>query len=151
MSEAARPLEGRTIVTGVPGDDIHVMGIRLVEHALKGAGADIVSLGVMTPISEFVEAAVETAADAVVLSSSNGHAAIFCDGVRDAFTEAGLGNIALYIGGNLRVGSRTAHEEVEEEFERMGFDHVFAPNADLVSAMQLLADDLDTRFPKEAK
>jgi methylaspartate mutase sigma subunit len=104
----------------------------------------------MTPISEFVEAAVETAADAVVFSSSNGHAAIFCDGVRDAFIEAGLPEIGLYIGGNLRVGSRTAYEDVEEEFERMGFNRVFPPNADLGSAMELLADDLDTRSPREA-
>src|ERR1700736_2583269 len=97
-------LAGRTVVTGVAGDDIHVMGIRLVDHALKSAGANVVSLGVMTPISEFVEAAVETAADAVVLSSSNGHAAISCDGIREALIEAGLGDMLLYIGGNLNVG-----------------------------------------------
>jgi methanogenic corrinoid protein MtbC1 len=63
-------LVGRTIVTGVAGDDIHVMGIRLVEHALKSAGARVVSLGVMTPVSEFVDAAVETAARPVSRTSS---------------------------------------------------------------------------------
>ena len=68
MSTATHVLDGRTIVTGVVGDDIHVIGIRLVEHALRSAGATVVSLGVMTPVQEFVEAAVETAADAVVIS-----------------------------------------------------------------------------------
>lgn len=146
MSTATGVLEGRTIVTGVVGDDIHVIGIRLVEHALRSAGANVVSLGVMTPVQEFVDAAVETAADAVVISSSNGHAAISCDGIRDAFTEAGLGEIKLFIGGNLRVGSRSgAHEEVEEQFKQMGFDRVFEPNADLVSAMQAIADELNAR------
>jgi methylaspartate mutase sigma subunit len=146
MSTATGLLEGRTIVTGVVGDDIHVIGIRLVEHALRSAGANVVSLGVMTPVQEFVEAAVETAADAVVISSSNGHAAISCDGIRDAFTEAGVGHVKLFIGGNLRVGSRSgAHEEVEEQFKQLGFDRVFEPNADLNSAMASIADDLNAR------
>ena len=138
-------LAGRTIVTGVAGDDIHVMGIRLVEHALKSAGANVVSLGVMTPISEFVEAAVETAAEAVVLSSSNGHAAISCDGIREAFIEAGLGEMLLYIGGNLNVGRAASHEEVERQFQILGFDRVFEPHADLNEALALIASDLDAK------
>lgn len=151
MVQQARPaLTGRTIVSGVIGDDIHVMGIRLVEHALKSAGAKVVSLGVMTPLAEFIDAAIETAADAVVISSSNGHAAIFCDGIRDAFAEAGLPDIPLYIGGKLRVGSRAgSFDEVEAEFRAMGFTRVFEPNAELDSAMAVIAADLDARVEKE--
>ena len=137
-------LAGRTIVTGVVGDDIHVMGIRLVEHALRSAGASVVSLGVMTPVREFVDAAVETAADAVVISSSNGHAAISCEGIHDVFAEAGLADLPLYIGGNLRVGSRSgAHEEVVEQFTALGFRRVFEPNAGLDESLALIAADLD--------
>jgi methylaspartate mutase sigma subunit len=138
-------LAGRTLVTGVAGGDIHVMGIRLVEHALKSAGANLVSLDVMTPVSEFVEAAVETAADAVVLSSSNGHAAFSCDGIREAFIEAGIGDMLLYIGGNLKVGRAVSHEEVERQFKILGFDRVFEPNADLTSAIALIAEDVNER------
>lgn len=142
MTATGSPLAGRTIVTGVAGDDIHVMGLRLVEHALKAAGANVVSLGVMTPIQEFVDAAVETAADAVVLSSSNGHAAISCDGIRDAFVEGGVGHVPLYIGGNLKVGRAVSHDEVEAQFTALGFDRVFPPNADLAEAIAAIADDL---------
>lgn len=138
-------LTGRTIVTGVVGDDIHVMGIRLVDHALKAAGATVVSLGVMTPVNEFVEAAVETAADGVVISSSNGHASLFCDGIREAFTEAGIGDLPLFIGGNLAVGKQASWEEVEQDYLDLGFDQVFPPNADLDSAMQRLAEGLAAR------
>lgn len=140
-----RPLEGCTFVTGVAGDDIHVMGIRLVEHALKAAGARVVPLGVMTPLQEFVDAAVETAADAVVLSSSNGHAAIACDGIREAFLEAGVGDVLLYIGGNLKLGREVTQEEVERQFKILGFDRVFEPNADLDAAVEVLAHDLERR------
>lgn len=136
-------LAGTTIVTGVVGDDIHIMGIRLVEHALKAEGAQVVSLGVMTPVREFVEAAIETAADAVVISSSNGHARLSCEGIRDEFTEAGLGSIRLYIGGNLRVGSHAGtSEEIENEFRSLGFDRVFASNVDLSEALREIASDL---------
>jgi methylaspartate mutase sigma subunit len=121
------------------------MGIRLVEHALKSAGAKVISLGVMTPIADFVEAAVETAADAVVLSSSNGHAAISCDGIREAFIEAGLGDMPLYIGGNLRVGRTMSHEEVERQFKILGFDRVFEQSTDLHQALALIAGDIDAR------
>jgi methylaspartate mutase sigma subunit len=145
LTEARSLLAGRTIVTGVASDDIHVRGIRVVEHALKSAGANVVSLGVMTPISEFVEAAVETAADAVVLSSSNGHAAISCDGIREAFIEAGLGEMLLYIGGNLNVGRAASHEDVERQFKILGFDRVFEPNADLTAALELISADINAK------
>ena len=87
----------------------------------------------------------ETAADAVVLSSSNGHAAISCDGIREAFIEAGLGDILLYIGGNLKIGRGVTHEEVERQFKILGFDRVFEPNADLDTAMRTLGQDLEER------
>jgi methylaspartate mutase sigma subunit len=143
MSEGV--LTGATVVTGVVGDDIHVLGIRLVEHALKSEGADVVSLGVMTPVREFVDAAIETAADAVVMSSSNGHARLSCENIRDAFTEAGLGSIRLYIGGNLKVGSQSAFEDVERDFREFGFDRVFPPNTDLAEAMIDISHDLNRK------
>jgi methylaspartate mutase sigma subunit len=99
----------------------------------------------MTPISEFVEAAVETAADAVVLSSSNGHAAISCDGIREAFIESGLGEMLLYIGGNLNVGRVASHEDVERQFQILGFDRVFEPNADLTPALELISADINAK------
>jgi methylaspartate mutase sigma subunit len=136
-------LAGATVVTGVVGDDIHVLGIRLVEHALKSEGADVVSLGVMTPVSEFIDAAIETAADAVVISSSNGHARLSCEGIRDSFIEAGLSSIRLYIGGNLNVGSQSAFEDVKRDFRQMGFDRVFPPNTDLSEAMIDISRDLN--------
>lgn len=145
MEREREGLRGRTFVTGVAGDDIHVMGIRLVEHALKSAGGEVHSLGVMTPLPEFVDAALETAADAVVMSSSNGHAAISCDGIREAFIEAGLGDVRLYIGGNLKVGRDVSHEEVERQFKVLGFDRVFEANADLDAAISVIADDLSQR------
>lgn len=150
MTLAEGPLAGRTIITGVIGDDIHVIGMKLVEHALRGAGATIVSLGVLTPVKDFVDAAIETAADAVFVSSSNGHAYVSAEGIRDAFVEAGLGDALLYVGGNLAVGRQDAWETVEARFREIGFDRVFEPGADPDVAIELLAADLAARSGSRA-
>ena len=42
--------------------------------------------------------------------------------------ERGVGNIVLYVGGNLVIGKR-AFSEVETLFLEMGFDRVFSPTS----------------------
>jgi methylaspartate mutase sigma subunit len=61
-----------TLVTGVIGEDVHIMGIRIVEHALRDAGFRIVSLGAQVSQEQYIEAAVETNADAILVSSLGG-------------------------------------------------------------------------------
>jgi methylaspartate mutase sigma subunit len=138
-----QPLDGVTVVSGVIGDDIHVVGVRLLDHALRAAGATVVSLGVLSPPEDFVDATMESAADAVLVSSSNGHAAIICEGLRDRFVEAGLADVILYIGGNLVVGGATGWENVEREFLDLGFDRVFRPRAGLDEVVEVLAGDVE--------
>ena len=58
-----------TVVTGVIGDDVHVIGIRLMEYALRENGFTVVSLGPLAQQKEFIETAIETAADALFISS----------------------------------------------------------------------------------
>ena len=113
-----------TLVTGVIGDDVHVVGIRILEHALRDAGFKVVALGVQVSQEEYINAAVETNADAVLVSSLSGHAQILAPGLREKCTEAGLKNILLYIGGQLIIG-KTTWEETEKLFKDMGFDRVY--------------------------
>jgi methylaspartate mutase sigma subunit len=56
------------------GDDVHVIGIRLMEYALRQSGFAAIPLGPLASPKEFVEAAIETAADALFVSSLNDHA-----------------------------------------------------------------------------
>jgi methylaspartate mutase sigma subunit len=144
-------LTGIRIVTGVIGDDVHVVGLRILEHALRAHGATVISLGVLTPPRDFVEAAVESAAHAVFVSSSNGHAPIVCVGLRDRFVEAGLGDIVLYLGGNLVVGGATDWPAVEASFVKMGFDRVFPPRASIEAAVDALLADLEARKKEETR
>jgi methylaspartate mutase sigma subunit len=109
-----------TIVTGVIGADTHIVGNRILSMALEEAGYRVVSLGALTPAADFIRAAIETAADAILVSSLYGQGELDCRGFRDLCIEAGLDDILLYVGGNLVVG-KTPWPEVEQRYLAMGF------------------------------
>jgi methylaspartate mutase sigma subunit len=116
-----------TLVTGVIGDDVHVVGIRIMEHALRGAGFKIVPLGVQVSQEEFINAAIETKADGILVSSMGGHAQLLVPGMRDKCIEAGMPDILLYLGGQLMIGKAT-REELEKLYKGMGFNRVYTPD-----------------------
>jgi methylaspartate mutase sigma subunit len=123
--EASNKVKG-VLVTGVIGEDVHNFGISILEHALTKAGFKVVSLGIHSTQEEFINAAIETKADAILVSSLSGHASITCAGLRDKCVEAGLKNILLYLGGKLIIGE-PPWEETEKMFKDMGFDRVYPP------------------------
>ena len=133
-----------TVVTGVIGDDVHVVGIRILEHALRHAGFRTVSLGVQVSHEEFINAALETRAEAIFVSSLSGHAHILIPGLRDKCTEAGLSGIILFLGGHLVIG-RTPWEEIERKYLDLGFDWVCPPNVSVSRIMQELEAKLALR------
>ena len=137
----------KTLVTGVIGSDTHIVGNRILSMALEKAGYKVVALGALTPAEEFVKAAVETAADAILVSSLYGQGELDCRGFRDLCIEAGLDEILLYVGGNLVVGKQ-AWPEVERRFLDMGFDRAAPPGTRIEAVLAWLAEDLGT--PKQA-
>jgi methylaspartate mutase sigma subunit len=94
-----QPSESRTLITGVIGSDCHIVGTRILSMALEKAGFNVVSLGALTPPVEFVNAAVETDADAIMVSSLYGQGELDCRGFREICIEAGIGEILIYVGG----------------------------------------------------
>jgi len=93
---------------------------------------------------EFIDAAIETGADAILVSSIYGHGEIDCMGFRDRCVERGLAEILLYVGGNLIVGKRD-FSAIEVLFKGMGFDRVFRPSVDLSMVAELLKGDITHR------
>ena len=131
----------KTIVTGVIGADVHAVGNRIVAMALEEAGFNVVNLGVMVSQEEYVNAAVETNADAIAVSSLYGHGEIDCQGLREKCDEAGLEGILLYVGGNIVVGKQD-FAEVEQRFLAMGFDRAFPPGTTPETSIEYLKKDL---------
>ncbi len=136
-----------TIVLGVIGADCHSVGNKILDAFFNEKGFRVVNLGVMVSQDEFIDAAIETGAAAILVSSLYGHGEIDCEGFRGRCVERGLEQIVLYVGGNLVVG-KTPHEAVAEKFSAMGFDRVFFPNDDLEKAARLLEEDIRAR-PRE--
>jgi methylaspartate mutase sigma subunit len=137
-------VQAGVIVTGVIGSDTHIVGNRILSMALEKAGYKVVALGALTPASDFVKAAVETNADAILVSSLYGQGELDCRGFRDLCIEAGLERILLYVGGNLVVGKQM-WADVEKRFVEMGFDRAAPPGTRVETVLGWLADDLATR------
>jgi len=129
------------VVTGVIGSDTHIVGNRIISMALEKAGYKVISLGALTPAADFIKAAIETKADAILVSSLYGQGELDCRGFRDLCIEAGIGDILLYVGGNLVVGKRT-WDEVEKIFLDMGFNRAAAPGTRLETILEWLEKDL---------
>lgn len=131
----------KTLVIGVIGADVHAVGIQILNYAFTEAGFNVINLGVMVSQEEYIEAAIESAADAIVVSSLYGHGELDCVGLREKCDEAGLTGILLYAGGNIVVGKQP-FEEVEKRFKTMGFNRVFGPGTPPEVTIAALKEDL---------
>lgn len=131
----------KTIVMGVIGADVHAVGNRILEYAFSEAGFKVINLGVMVAQEEYIEAAIESDASAILVSSLYGHGELDCQGFKEKCIEAGLGDIPLYIGGNLVVGKQD-FDEVKKKFLDLGFDRVYPPGTLPATSIADLKEDL---------
>ena len=134
-------MHSKKLILGVIGADVHAVGNKILYHVFTEAGFEVVNLGVMVSQDEFIDAAIETEADVIVVSSLYGHGELDCRGMRDKCVERGLDDILLYIGGNIVVGKQP-FEDVEKRFKAMGFDRVFGPGTAPEIAIEALNKDL---------
>jgi methylaspartate mutase sigma subunit len=131
-----------TIILGVIGSDCHSVGNKVLDAFLTDRGFSVVNLGVMVGPEEFIDAALNHHAAAILVSSLYGHGELDCAGFRDRCKRRGLDPIVLCVGGNLVVG-KTPREVVQRKFQAMGFDHVFFPSDDLEEFVRCLRRDIE--------
>jgi len=132
------------VVTGVVGNDIHVVANRLIELSLNARGFEVFNLGVNTYLEEFFDAAVETQADILLISSLNGEAEGWAREVKLLKSKyKTLDNLVMMIGGNLVVGTAPA-EEIVPRYKNYGFDLVFH-QVDLNTGLDTLEEYLKER------
>ncbi len=131
----------KTIVIGVIGADVHAVGNKIIEYTLHNVGYNIINIGVLSSQEDFINAAIETNADLVLVSSLYGHGEIDCRGMREKCVESGIGNIFLYVGGNIVVGKQD-FVLVKKTFMDMGFNRVYPPGTPIDNALADLREDL---------
>ena len=137
MSDA----RGGRVVIGVIGDDIHIVGNRIMQLALEESGFRVFNLRTRNRPEHFCQAALEVNAHAVFVSSLNGEGEYWCSDFRAQFANAGLERVLLYVGGNVVVGSRSK-DDVRALFQGYGFDRVYHQEPDFGVAIADLANDL---------
>ena len=134
-------MDMKTIVLGVIGSDCHVVGNKILDKIYSDAGFNVINLGVMVSQDEFIDSAIETGAEAILVSSLYGHGEIDCLGFRDRCTERGLEDMILHVGGNLVVG-KMDKSHIVKKFTEMGYDRVYTPDVDLQICLEDLRKDL---------
>ena len=136
------------VVTGVVGNDIHVVANRLIDLSLKARGYDVFNLGVNTHFEEFFDAVVETGAEVLMISSLNGEAEGWGREVKLLKSKyKTLDDVIMMIGGNLVVGSGNT-EDIVARYKKYGFDLV-CHQIDLNTGLDMLEDMLEERGLKE--
>jgi methylaspartate mutase S subunit len=141
---AAVKLNPPKIVTGTVGVDAHVIGTKIISKVLRESGFNVTALGAQTSPEDFIKAAVETDADAMLMTSLYGMAEMDLQGFREKCVEAGVGDILLYIGGILGVGKHDFADD-EIKFKKLGFDRVYPPEAEVSASVLDLYGDLKAR------
>ena len=131
----------KKLVIGVIGADVHAVGNKILYHAFTDAGFEVINLGVMVSQEEYIAAAIESNADAIVVSSLYGQGELDCRGMREKCDEAGLEAILLYVGGNIVIGKQP-FDEVEKRFKAMGFNRAFPPGTPPETTIEALKEDL---------
>ncbi|MEJ2111277.1 MAG: methylaspartate mutase subunit S [Acidobacteriota bacterium] len=137
-------MANETVITGTVGRDAHVIGTKILSRALREAGFNVVELGILTPPEEFIAAALDNNAAAILMSSLYGMGENDVQGFKEKCIEAGLSDVLLYIGGNLSVGKHD-FKEAEATFKKLGFDRVYPPACDVKLPIADLRTDLDAK------
>ncbi|MFT5577734.1 MAG: methylaspartate mutase sigma subunit [Paraglaciecola psychrophila] len=132
------------VITGVVGNDIHVVANRLMELSLNARGYEVFNLGVNTYLEEFFDAAVETGATILLISSLNGEAEGWSREIKPLKQKyKQLDDLVMMIGGNLVVGSGNA-KDIVPRYKNYGFDLV-CHQVDLNTGLDSLEAFLEAR------
>jgi methylaspartate mutase sigma subunit len=121
-----------------------MIGGWVLAKAFEEAGFKVAFLGAVVPQQDFINAAVEVGADAILASSMYGMGLLDCEGFREKCIEAGLKDIILYVGGTVAAPLELERNwpDVERRFREMGFNRAFRNTCTASEAVAALKADL---------
>ena len=110
---------GLKILVAKPGLDGHDRGAKVVAHALRDAGLEVVYSGLKRTPEEIVAAAIQEDVDVIGLSILSGAHLTLSQKLLDELRAAGAGDVAVVVGGT--IPARDA-----EALRALGVREVFA-------------------------
>ncbi|MBA4395631.1 MAG: methylmalonyl-CoA mutase [Desulfobacca sp.] len=87
------------VLVAKPGLDGHDRGAKVVAHALRDAGMEVVYTGLHQSIESIVQAALQEAVDVIGLSIMSGAHLPICKKLRHLLVEKGLEDKLVVVGG----------------------------------------------------
>lgn len=93
-----RPLR---VLIGKPGLDGHDKGAKVVAHALRNAGCEVIYTGLHKTINQVVEAALQEDVDLIGLSILSGAHLELTEKLMKRLAEEGMDDVFVLIGGNI--------------------------------------------------
>jgi methylmalonyl-CoA mutase cobalamin-binding subunit len=153
MTERARLLDylgtqqadlgGKRLV--LASTDVHEFAKFLLDAALDKAGARVIDAGVNRDPEDIVSAAVESAAEAIVITTHNGVARSFAQVLRAELDKAQLGDLPVFMGGVLNEDIEDSEIPVDVRADLVGLRvQPLATIEDLVGMLASPAPRTDT-------
>lgn len=93
-----RPLR---VLVAKPGLDGHDRGAKVVVHALKNAGMEVIYTGLHQTVEQIVQVAVDEDVDAIGLSILSGAHIPISEKIMQRLSEEGANDIIVIVGGNI--------------------------------------------------
>lgn len=126
------------VLVAKPGLDGHDRGAKVIAHALRDAGMEVIYTGLFQTPEMIVRAAVDEDVDVVGLSILSGaHLALF-PAILSGLQEAGLDDVLVVAGGTIPDADR-------ERLKAMGVNEVFGPGTPLSAAADYIRDHAPDR------
>jgi methylaspartate mutase epsilon subunit len=142
LTNPDKPNRAYTVLLGSVGPDCHSVGLTVLRRALVENGFRTLYMGTRNDLEDFFRVA--KFADAVFVSSMDGHARQYLNDFPDLRREYDRQRPLWYVGGNLSIGR---DRRCSAEFTEMGFDRVFVKFVDVATTLDLLRRDLHGVVP----
>ncbi len=111
------------VLIAKPGLDGHDRGAKVVAHALRDAGMEVIYTGLRQTPEQIVNAAIQEDVDVIGLSILSGAHMELCGRILDLMKEKGL-NVPIFVGGIIP-------DEDAEKLKEMGIAGVYGPGTPL--------------------
>lgn len=106
------------VLVAKPGLDGHDRGAKVVAHALRDAGMEVIYTGLHQTVEQIVEAALQEDVDVLGLSVLSGAHLPLTEKLMGLLSEKGLDDLVVIVGGNI------PRRDIQK-LEALGVDRVF--------------------------
>jgi methylmalonyl-CoA mutase C-terminal domain/subunit len=120
------------VLVAKPGLDGHDRGAKVVAHALRDAGMEVIYTGLHQTVEQIVEAALQEDVDVLGLSVLSGAHLPLTEKLMGLLSEKGLDDLVVIVGGNIPRRDM-------QKLEALGVDRVFRTGSrfdDMVSFIE---------------